>query len=184
MILVYTKFDQSSPSAQTKSLHKVYTQSLLKVYTPSIIVYTKFDYPPHPSWTPTSALRVGPYGRLEVRRRAGCTPTAHGTVGGPLVGAPGAFGTTRFCRPTLPGRPLRPSASAHTAGRRSGGGPAALPRPMGRSGGPWLGLRERLAPPGFAAPPCWDHYFGPPQLAIWTSRWQAIQPQPATQVIL
>ena len=113
MILVYTKFDQSSPSAQTKSLHKVYTQSLLKVYTPSIIVYTKFDYPPYPSGTPTSALRVGPYGRLEVRRRAGCTPTAHGTVRGPLVGAPGAFGTTRFCRPTLLGHLLRPSTAGH-----------------------------------------------------------------------
>jgi hypothetical protein len=54
--------------------------------------------PPHPSWTPTSALRLSPY-RLpvpEVLRRAGCTYTAHGTVGGPLVGAQGAFGTTLF----------------------------------------------------------------------------------------
>ena len=166
MILVYTKFDQSSPSAQTKSLHKVYTRSLVKVYTPSIIVYTKFDYPPQPSGTPTSALRVGPYRRLEVRRRAGCTPTAHGTVRGPLVGAPGAFGTTRFCRPTLPGRPLRPSASAHTADRRSGGGPAALTRPMGRSEGPWLGLRQRLAPPSFAARPFRDADFGLPRRPI------------------
>jgi hypothetical protein len=44
--------------------------------------------PPHPAGTPTSALRVGPYRRPEVRRRASCTHTAHGTVGGPLVGFP------------------------------------------------------------------------------------------------
>ena len=30
------------------------------------------------------------------RRRAGCTHTTHGKVGGPLVGSPAAFGTTRF----------------------------------------------------------------------------------------
>ncbi len=44
--------------------------------------------PPQPSGTPTLALRIGPYPRQEVRRRASCTHTAHGTVGRPLVGAP------------------------------------------------------------------------------------------------
>ena len=88
-------------------------QSLLKVYTTRIILYTKFDYPPRPSGTPTSALRVGPYRRQEVRRRAGCIPTDHGTVWGHLVGAPGAFGTTRFCHPTLQGPPLRPFTTGH-----------------------------------------------------------------------
>ncbi len=111
---------------------------------------------PPPSWRRKAAEIVG---------QTGCTHTAHGTVGGALVGAPGAFGTTRLCRPTLPGRRLS-SALAHSAGQRSGG-PAALTRPMERSGGPWLGLRERLAPPGFAPPPS-----GMPTSALhnWPSR--------------
>ena len=129
--------------------------------------------PPHPAGTPTSALSVGPYRRPEVRRRASCTHTAHGTVGGPLVGAPSAFGATRFRRPTLPGRPLRPSASAHTAGQGSGGGPAALTRPMGRSGGPWLGFRRRpsstcstAAAAASGPPPFLRRRFGAPRERI------------------
>ncbi len=37
---------------------------------------------------------------------------------------------------------------------------------MGRSGGPWLGLLERLAPPGFADPPFRDADFGPQRRPI------------------
>ena len=112
---------------------------ILNQFCAFLLYYSFKEIRPPPSWRSKAAGTVG---------QACCTHTAHGTVGGPLVGAPAAFGTTQFRRPTLPEHPLRPSASAHTAGRRTGGGPAALTRPMGRSGGPWLELRERLAPPG------------------------------------
>ena len=65
-----------------------------------------------------------------------------------------------------------------------GDGPAALTRPMERSGGPWLGLRPHLAPPGSDAPPTRDTHFGSPQLAIQTVGGQSIWPTPATTVVL
>jgi hypothetical protein len=73
--------------------------------------------PPLPPETPTSALRVRPYRRPEVRRRAGCTQTTYGTVRGPLVGDPATFGTTCFRRPHLQRHPRRHSTTGHPYGR-------------------------------------------------------------------
>ena len=52
---------------------------------------------------------------------------------------------------------------------RPGDGPTAFTRPMERSGGPWLGLRPHLAPPGSDAPPTRDTHLGPPRLPIPTA---------------
>ena len=68
--------------------------------------------------------------------------------------------------------------------RRAQDWPAALTRPMERSGGPWLGLQQHLAPPGFDAPPTRDTHFGPPRPPTPAAGGPFVQPTPTTTVVL
>ena len=120
---------------------------------------------PPPPETPTSALHVRPHRRPEGRSFSPHRQRLWYSELAIAESRQGArLGLWHARKMVLFAVHMEPFSTQFLKGSHGpGDGPAALTRPMERSGGPWLGLRVHLAPPGSDAPPTGDTHLGPPR---------------------